>query len=114
MEIIKEGAMSGMDKEGDDLHQAMCCIVKADEIRADKELMKKLEPYMAEHAEKVKKSASLKDLWAKGKAEASAREEDENASKVGDKEETDEKDAEEDSKESEARMKASPKISSKA
>lgn len=117
MDIIKEDSLSGsMDKEGDDLHQAMCCLVKSDEIRADKELMVKLEPYMAEHAEKVKKSASLKDLWAKGKADVAAKEKADDAKKAENKKlgEPEKEDSEEESKESEARTKISPKIASKA
>lgn len=78
---MSDSILGEVDKEGDNLHESMCILVKADEIRADKELMKKLDPYMEEHADKVKKVVDMKTFHRQALADALAAEDEEK--KVG-------------------------------
>lgn len=57
-----------------ELEDAADHIIKAEEIRKNKELMKELEPYIKDHISHAESALSLKDLWKKGLKEAQENE----------------------------------------
>lgn len=56
-----------MEYTEEELHEAAEVLVKAEEIRNDRDLMKELEPFMKDRMMTIDKVLSLKELWNKAK-----------------------------------------------
>jgi hypothetical protein len=83
-----------------EVDDAVEILLKAEEIKKNKELMKEVEPAFQEKIDKLEEVKSLKGLWKQGLEKASAEEEKKKEEaltqvKLGDKKDDDEKEDEE-------------------